>query len=128
MLVAVVNGLSHRRATLAHRGAGRVVVYDRFVLDSVVRLRFLYGRDERFRAQRRVLRALSPPPLTAFWLDVPAERSFARKAEHWNVDDLSAQRALYGEEHEALDVRRIDGEHSPDAIAAEIAADVWRRL
>jgi thymidylate kinase len=127
-LVALVNGWSHRRPVLAHRGSQTVVVYDRFVLDSTVRIRFLYGRDERFGPQRTLLRALSPRPVAAFWLDVPPERAYARKPEHWDVDDLTTQRELYAQEHAGFGVRRLDGELPPDELAAAIARDVWLAL
>ena len=127
-VVALANGTAHRRPALEHRGSGTVVIYDRFVLDSIVRIRFLYGRDERFATPRRLLRLLSPRPVAAFWLDVPGDRAYARKPEHWSADDLNEQRALYAEEHERVGVTRLDGERPPDELAAEIAGEVWRRL
>lgn len=126
--VALVNAASHRRASVAHRGSKTVVIHDRFVLDSTVRLRFLYGAGGGLGRQKRLLRLLSPRPAAAFWLDVPAELAYARKPEHWDVDDLTAQRALYEDEHERLGVRRLDGERPPPELAAEIAAEVWRSL
>lgn len=126
--VAAVNGIAHARAAFGHCGRGRVVVYDRFVLDSLVRLRFLYGREETFGLQRRLLAALSPRPDAAFWLDVPAERAYGRKPEHWDVGDLTTQRELYLDEHAILGVRRLDGELPPEDIAALIGAEAWKRL
>ena len=127
-LVALVNAASNLRPSLTHRGGNTVVIHDRFVLDSMVRLRFLYGRDDALPWQRRLLALLSPRPVAAFWLDVPAEAAYARKPEHWDVDDLTVQRQLYGEEHRSFGVRRLDGERPRDELSAEIAAEVWRRL
>lgn len=126
--VATTNALAHRRPALRYRGRDAVVLHDRFVLDSLARIRFLYGRDETFPLQRRILRRLSPRPVAAFWLDVEPEVAFARKPEHWDVDALGAQRTLYAQENAALDVRRLDGARPPEELAAEIAAEVWRRL
>lgn len=125
VLISTINGFAHRRAALRHRGRETVVIYDRFVLDSVVRLRHLYGRDESFALPRRIVSFLSPTADVAFWLDVPAERAYARKPEHWDVRQLSAQRELYADEYERLGVRRLDGERQTDDLAAEIAAAVW---
>jgi thymidylate kinase len=126
--VATVNALTHLRHALHHRGHRVVLLQDRFVLDSVARIRFLYGRDERFPVQRRILQLLSPRPAAAVWLDVPAEVAYARKPEHWDEAALAAQRQLYAEEHEELGVRRLDGTRPPEELAAEIAAHVWLRL
>jgi thymidylate kinase len=127
-VVATVNGVAHRRAALKHRGRGTVVIYDRFVLDSVVRMRFLYGREEPLALPRQIVRALSPSAVAAFWLDVAAERAYARKPEHWDVEQLAAQRELYTQEHARLGVQRLDGERSREDLAAEIAAEVWLSL
>lgn len=126
--VASVNSLALRRASLVSRGREHIVIYDRFVLDSVVRVRFLYGGREPFRAQRAILDAVAPTPTAAFWLDVPPERAYARKPEHWNVADLTAQHAFYEAEHLKLGVERLDGERPAQELAAEIATRVWQRL
>lgn len=127
-LVAVANALAHARLVAGHASAGRVVIFDRYVLDSLVRLRFLYGEAQSFRLQRALVRRLSPKPLAAFFLDVEEETSLARKDDRWTRAELAAQVLLYREEHEAAGVARLDGARPPDELAAEVAEAVWRRL
>jgi thymidylate kinase len=98
------------------------------VLDSFVRLRFLYGEQRRFRAQRALITLLSPRPKAAFLLDIDAEASLTRKDDKWSAEELATQVRLYREEHERAGVTRLDGRRDPDELAAEIAAQVWRRL
>ncbi len=128
MLVAVANAWAHARLTLRVAGAGRVVVFDRYVLDSLVRLRFLYGDASRFRLQRAIVRRLSPAPALAVFLDVPAEVSLARKDDRWSPAELARQVQLYREEHQHLDVVRLDGTRAHDELREELAELVWRRL
>lgn len=123
-----VNSMSLRGAALAARGSGNVVIYDRFVLDSLARIRFLYGDREPLRTQQAILRCVAPAPTAAFWLDVPPERAYARKPEQWTVADLTAQRKFYDAEYAKLSVERLDGERPTEELAAEIAARVWRLL
>ncbi len=120
--VAFANAISHRR--LARRAD--VVVFDRYVLDSVVRMRYLWGG--RFAAADRLLRLLSPNPALAFLLDVPGEVALGRKQDQWSVDDLRRQVELYREEADRLDVIRLDGTRPQEEVCAEIAEAVWRRL
>ena len=126
--VAVANGLAHARHCARHRLAGRVVIFDRYILDSTVRLRFMYGADRQFRLQQWLIGKLSPPPLCAFLLDVPAETSLRRKEDRWHREELEAQVVLYREEQPGHGVTRLDGESEREALCAEIAEAVWRRL
>jgi thymidylate kinase len=126
--VAVANALTHWRTASRHLVAGRVVIHDRYVLDSVVRLRTLYGETRSFRLQRWLLRRLSPQPLCAFLLDVPPETAFARKQDRWAIDQLARQVDLYRAEREGLGIMLVDGARPQEEICAEIAAEVWRRL
>ena len=127
-LVALANGLFHARRSALDLAAGRVVIFDRYVLDSYVRLRFLYQERSTFRLQRLLIAALSPQPRAAFYMEVDAETSLARKDDKWTADELAAQARLYAEERELLGVRALDGRRSVDDLAAEIAAEVWRQL
>jgi thymidylate kinase len=126
--VALANTSSHRRATLLHRGRGRVLVCDRYTLDAIVRLRWLYGDRRRFRFQSWLIRSLSPRPRCSFLLEVRAETAHARKLDRWTLPELTRQAELYREEADRLRVPRLDGERPPDELAAEIAAAVWAAL
>jgi hypothetical protein len=57
--VAGANAFTYWRTTSRHLVAGRVVVQDRYTLDSVVRLETLYGGATRMRLQRWLLARLS---------------------------------------------------------------------
>lgn len=127
-VVALANALTQLRTIVRHTGHGRVVVYDRYVLDSVVQLRFRYGAGNRFGVQRFLLRLMAPKPLAAFYLAVPAETSLARKDDRWTPGDLETQALLYEEEWERHGAVRLDGRRPREELAAEIAEAVWRRL
>jgi thymidylate kinase len=125
MVIALVNAVEERRLTRPHLRRGRIVICDRYTLDSIVALRFSYGPERRFRAQRALIAALSPTPRRAYLLDVPAEVAYARK-EEVGVDSLDRQRRLYREEHVDVGVRLLDGERPTEDLCAEIALDVWQ--
>jgi thymidylate kinase len=127
MVIAFANAWSQRRLTRPHLRRGAVVICDRYTLDSVVALRFEYGRGRRFRPQRALISAISPTPRRAYYLDVSAETAFERKRE-WGVEWLAGHRDLYLEEAGPLKVRVLDGELPREEICAQIAADVWQCL
>ena len=127
-MLAFENGLSHLARALPDLLHGRIVIFDRYVLDSAVRLRFLYGEHRSFGFQRRLIRLLSPKPRHSYWLDVSPETVLARKELQFDLDELRRQARLYGEEHLKLDVTRIDGERPREDVCAEIAAEVWLSL
>jgi thymidylate kinase len=120
------NALAHLRAASAAAAQGRVVIFDRYVLDTVVHLRFTYGGVPH-PAQERLVQALSPRPSRAFFLDVAPEAAHERKQD-WSLDVLEFQASLYRAEYARLGVRRLEGRLPPDELAAEIARDVWRSL
>jgi len=125
-IVAVANGWSLGRDVLRHAWAGRVVVADRYHLDSVVRLRFLYGEDRDFPLQRRLVTALSPTPRRAFFLDVDPATSLGRKDDGWSLEELAIQARVYREEHRRFGAERIDGESDSEELCSAIAEMVWR--
>lgn len=125
--VALANAAAHQRAVAGHLAAGRIVVCDRWVLDSVVHLRARFGAHRKWRLQTSLIRWLSPRPLRAFLLDLPAAAAQGRKQE----DDpawLELLSQLYGAETESGTVRRLDAERPVEDIAAAVARDVWEAL
>jgi thymidylate kinase len=120
--IAAVNGLAHRRLA---RSAD-VVVFDRYVLDSVVRMRYLWA--SRFGLAARLIRWLSPTPALSILLDVPAEVALGRKQDQWDLDQLRRQRALYLEEAARLGVVVLDGTEEKEQLCAKIAETIWRQL
>jgi thymidylate kinase len=127
MVIAFANGWSQRRLARDHVRRGRVVICDRYTLDSMVALRYEYGRKRRFGLQRRLIAALSPTPRLSYYLDVTPETAFARKGE-WGIEWLTDHRELYLEEARSMKVRVLDGEAPQDEICAEIAREVWQSL
>ena len=123
---ATANALAHLRAAAGPLATGKVVIFDRYVLDTVVHLRFTYG-GVRHPAQERLVRLLSPVPVASFFLDVPPEVALSRKHD-WDLPVLERQAELYRAEHAELGVRRLDGERPREELAAEIAREVWHRL
>ena len=126
-IATVSNAVKQRRRELAHVVVGRVMICDRSTLDSLVHLRWRYGPDREFRAQAELLRRVSPRPLRAYFLDLPADVAQARKRQD-QLGDLEAHASLYREELTRLGVVRLDATRSPESLAAEIGLDVWSAL
>jgi len=106
----------------------RIVIFDRYALDSAARLRFFYGVEEPFDLQNRIIDGLSPRPLCAFFLDVDPAASLTRKDDNWSLQQLEAQARLYREECSRHAATRMDAERPGEELAAAIAHAVWRRL
>lgn len=126
-LIALTHVLAVHRSVLRAWGRGRVLIYDRYRLDSVVRLLMWYGDCPATRLLTRVVAVCTPRPVAAFLLDLPAEAAFERKGE-WGVEDLRARETLYLAEYARLGVARLDATLPIDALSAHIAAAVWRSL
>jgi len=127
-IVAVANAWSLGRSVLAHAWAGRVVVADRYHLDSAVRMRFLYDESRSFGLLRRLTGAISPTPRLSFFLDVEPATSLARKDDGWSLEELAVQARLYREEHGRFAAERLDGSRPSEELCSHIAERVWRAL
>lgn len=127
-VIALANALSHARVVARHLAAGRIVVFDRYTLDSAVRMRFLYGLDRRFPVQNRLIGAVSPQPVAAFFLDIDPGQSLERKDDRWTARALADHARLYRQEHERFGVVRLDGNLPREELCALVAAQVWERL
>jgi thymidylate kinase len=126
--VAVANTTTLWRSASRHILAGRIVIHDRYTLDSIVRLQTLYGEGRRLRFQCWIVRRLSPRPLYSFFLDVAPETAIERKQDRWTVEQLRLQAELYRRHSDDVGASRIDGERPREEICAEIAKKVWRRV
>jgi thymidylate kinase len=124
--VALSYALSYRLARARHRGRGRVLVFDRYVLDAIAQIRYFYGDQHRFRFQTWLLRALAPRPFCAYLLDVPGSTALARKQEQFDLAALELQANLLRQEADRLGVRRLDGEQPRERLLEEILTDVYR--
>jgi thymidylate kinase len=123
-VMALANVYSLRKVLLQSFGRGRVVIFDRYTLDSAVRLCHWYGDSRVFRLVIRVVHLLAKRPVKAYFLEVPPHEAFARKPE-WELDDLICRAALYHGQYAWLGIRRLDGMRPLDDLSNEIAAEVW---
>jgi thymidylate kinase len=127
-IVALAHATAQRRETRQHLRGGNVVLCDRYTLDTAVHLRFRYGEQRNYRSQIGLVQRLSPRPIAAYLLDVPAATAYARKSEQYSPEELERQATLYRQESPRLGVRRLDGELPREQLCAEIATEVWRAL
>jgi thymidylate kinase len=127
-LVALANAASQARRAAPHLARGRVVIFDRYVLDSAVHLRYLYGAHHSFRVQEGLVRLLSPRPLRAFFLDAAPATVAARKPLQYAPAQLEAQIELYRANAARLGVTRLDGERSVDDLAQAMVREIWHAL
>lgn len=127
MVMALTNVYTTRKVVLRAFGRGRVIIFDRYTLDSAVRLRHWYGDSLVARLAIGLTKLLAKRPVRAFFLDVPARIAFDRKPE-WEMSDFASRALLYDEEYARLGVYRLDGTRPKDALSAEIAAEVWSAL
>ena len=125
--MALVNAYTLRKALLRSFGRGRVVIFDRYTLDSAVRLQHWYGASGSARFVTWLMGHLNKHPLRAYFLDAPPQVVFARKPE-WELHDLECRASLYNDEYMRLGVRRLDGTRPIDELFARIASDVWDAL
>jgi thymidylate kinase len=122
-LVALANARRQRRDTRRHLRRGRIVICDRWTLDSAVQLCYLYGeRDYGF--HQRLIRAISPRPRKSYFLDVRPEVASARQPEY-EVEENVFRTKLYRELAPRMSAIVLDGELPPEELCATIATGVW---
>jgi thymidylate kinase len=126
-IVAIANVYSMRKVVLPGFGRRRIVIFDRYALDSAVRLRHWYGDSLATRFVITLLRHTLKPPLRAYFLDVPPQVAYDRKSE-WELHDLECRATFYQDQYARQGVRRLDGTRPADELFAEIATDVWSGL
>ena len=108
-----------------HRRRGRLVVFDRYGYDALLR------RPPRatIRAQLRrwLLGRAVPHPDVAVLLDAPPDVLISRKQEHDHAS-LRSQRQAYLALAQRLQARVVRTDQPADAVRREITAVVWRAL
>jgi thymidylate kinase len=124
LMITLANASSQWKLMRRQLLRGGIVICDRYTLDSIVELRYSYGREPSFRAARAALRRLYPTPVHAYFLDVSPSAALERKGE-WGLRWLTEHRDLYLEECERFGVRLLDGERPRDELCTEIASEVW---
>jgi thymidylate kinase len=126
-VTTLANSLAFRRAARGTRSRGRIVIYDRYVLDTVVELRFRYAPEGRLPLQEALVRALTPSPDRAYLLDISPETAHRRKPD-WSLDQTRLRAGLYARGQAELGVRRVDASVAADEISREILRDVLGAL
>ncbi len=105
-----------------HRAHGRIVVFDRHVLDLALGAP---GSGRKARLRRRLLVRAAPTPGLSVILDVPGEELFRRKGEHDPVA-LERQRARYVELADRLPAAAVvDASADADTVRRRVIAAVW---
>lgn len=127
-VVCLASAGRYRLVALRHAGSGRLIIFDRFALDTTAQLRFFYGPEHRFGFQRALIRILCPAPIGAWLLEVPGEVALARKPEQYDLAQLKQQEVLLREEAARLGVTRLDGTRPMTELTQQIATEVWKRL
>lgn len=127
-VTALASSLSLWWGSAIHLARGRVVIFDRYRLDTVMHLYARHDRERTFSAHERVIRALTPKPLRSYLLDVDPATAYRRKPSRYDLRELATRNAIYRRDHERWQVRRLDGELPPEQLCAEIASDTWRAL
>ncbi|HVS28204.1 MAG TPA: hypothetical protein VHE14_01545 [Solirubrobacteraceae bacterium] len=126
-VLTLANALSYRRSARGTRTRGRIVIFDRYVLDTVVALRFAYAPEGRLPLQEALVRLLAPAPRCAFLLDAAPETAHARKPD-WSLAQTRMRAELYRRASRSLGVRRLDAERAADELAAQIAREVLETI
>jgi thymidylate kinase len=126
-VTTLTNALALRRAAHGTRTRGRIAIYDRYVLDTVVDLRFQYAPEARLRFQEALMRALAPTPDRAYLLDVSPDVAHQRKPD-WSLDQTRRRAELYRGEHAALGVRLLYADKPLHELGREILRDALESL
>lgn len=104
----------------------QIVVSDRYLHDSIIRVAVLAGTDAQQLPQR--LSSLRwyrvPRPTRSFLIDVPADVAFQRKDDIPAIEYLQRRIPLYHAAVPVLGLQVIDGTASPD----DVAAAVWQQV
>ena len=127
-IVALRHTWQVRRLTRQQTRQGRIVIRDRYEIDTVVQLREKYGATIDVRWHVRLVHLLSPRPLAAYFLDVSAAEAWRRKPDEFDPEQLKRHRDRYLAELPGLGVERLDGEQPADEISERVLLEVWRLL
>ncbi len=127
-IVALMHAAGQARTTVPHLGKRRVVIRDRWVLDSVVQLRYVYGAGSRLRIATLVVRLLAPRTALAVLLDVDGQEAHRRKSEQWTAEELQDQAQRYRVTAAELGVSVVDGNRPPHLVAGEVLGLVVRSI
>jgi thymidylate kinase len=111
---------------MPHLLRGRIVVCDRYLHDTILRVAVLSGTPPaRMPDLLRKLRYYYVPRITVgLLIDVPADVAMSRKDDVPDIAFLERRIPLFRALAATLNMRVIDGTRDPD----EVAEDVWREV
>jgi thymidylate kinase len=130
VFVVVGFNLAHLwRLVLRRRPGSKVLIFDRFSPDSMVKLDLHFNRTRRIdiRWQRRLFSALSPKPDVGFFVDVTSGVAYSRRQEQ-TPEELAMMAELYQEQRSRFRLHRVDGTQAAAVLAEGIAATAWSGL
>jgi thymidylate kinase len=126
-VVAISQVLALRRAALAAPGDPVLLIYDRYVLDSIVYLKDRWGHGRALGWQSAAIRMLARRAALSYLLEIEPEEAFARKQD-FPIENLRDRAALYRRLHESLGVKALDATRPMEEVGHEICGDIWMML
>lgn len=101
---------------------GQIVVCDRYIYDSMIRVALMSGTtpEEFGKTMALPFYAKVPQPAHWFFLDVPPDVAFARKDDILDVAFLQRRIPFYDVAIERLGMQVIDGTQAPEVIAETV--------
>lgn len=126
---AVIDGYRHLRLCLPAVLHGKIVICDRYTLDTHVHLAERFGSQPRaVRSASWLDRRLSPRPLRTFWLDIAPHTAWARKPDDVHPHRLNEHARLYRSLYTRHDAIRLDTGDLLEETAQDVAARVTSAL
>lgn len=128
-VVVGVNAVHLWRLVLRRRLGSKVLIFDRFSPDTMVKLdlHFYRSRHIDIRWQRRLFTLLSPKPDVGFLVEVSSHVAYSRRQEQ-TPEELGTMSELYQEQVARFRLHRLDGTQAADALGERVAVAVWRGL
>jgi thymidylate kinase len=127
-VVAALHAQAQRKAVVPHLREGKVVICDRYTLDAAVALHRRYDTVRSLGPQVRLMQFLSPRPLLAWHLDIPAVVAAERKEDELAISDRQRENVLYRRERERLGARRLDAKRPVDELVEEVTREAEAAL
>jgi len=117
------------RHVLLRRRGSKVLIFDRFSPDTMVKLELLFDRSRGIdsRWQRRLFTLVSPKPDVGFLVDVSSEVAYGRRQDQ-TPEELATMSELYQDQVARYRLHRLDGTEVADVLAKQVAAAAWRGL
>lgn len=74
----VCRGFIRSRGSILSNRASSIIIFDRYFYDEIIKIKWMYGISDRL---ERTLMKLVPKPFLLIYLDVAAERAWARETD-----------------------------------------------